>query len=429
MLKPIKLKKLTEGTEIIVKEISLTEDNSCSFSKKGKEYSIFFGERILSLRSVKSIAFADGPRDIEFIKKGEMIINGKDKNSERYFSATIHNIKLYYTIQRRQLDDYIQKIRKESMKERIRQYFRDKEYRDAEWLMKHPTYCDERARITERDWIELLLEHAENLEKASRNEEALFIHKRYLKRFERGKMERWMRVRERITQLRKEIEKLSSEQSTLVDRQAKLETEILGLVAADPANLTLKIEELQKQFSELKHEDIKKYLSSIGKELGNADKQIELLQGTITDNKRMIENLQSQLATVKNQLEKMENEDPANVKVQLELLEKKWSKLTKPELETLESHGQVATLFKEQLLKKETIRETKSKIASLERQIGDIRQRSCLLQLKKLSLKQEELKRSISPRLTEAERELTKLEAELIAVKKRLGKERRARAF
>ena len=213
----------------------------------------------------------------------------------------------------------------------------------------------------------------------------------------------------------KEMQKLKQKHEEPLNHINELEKEISQLVASDPANLTLKAEEFRKQVQSIPKDQIWKRTREINKGVDNIKRARGDKEKKLSAFKKEKETLCSQQRETEKHMLKLEMADPANVKVKLEILGKKWQNFSQSELEGIEVIGEVERLLKEQHLLNFRIEAKNKEIEDLHNRIIDTHRAETLLLLEKLILQQGEVAKNLGqdePRLIEMGNKLENLEAE-----------------
>ncbi len=156
------------------------------------------------------------------------------------------------------------------------------------------------------------------------------------------------------------------------DACSRLENAIQKIVSINPRNLTLIATRFQKEIQGLSLKKIKEETSIVYEELKIIKERKNRLKKIINIRQKEGEKLKSQLHVNKKQLEEIISRDPANIQVQLQVLDKKLGKMCVSKLESMKVSGRLATLFIRQLISKNKLEDFNMKIERLRNEFDEI---------------------------------------------------------
>jgi hypothetical protein len=198
-----------------------------------------------------------------------------------------------------------------------------------------------------------------------------------------------------------------------INQIKEIEANIQRIIVADPANLTVKANEIRKQVENLPIDTIREEKMRIDQELLKVNQIRKKLEVKLNTLKEREKTLKSALKQIKHRIEELKIVDPANVEVQLQILREKWNKLNESEIENVIAYGGVAQLLKEQLILKHNLKTIRKEIDVIEQNIRSMSQDESILRLKKLIVEQKEVEKDFEinkPHVSKIEAELEKLE-------------------
>jgi predicted nucleic acid-binding Zn-ribbon protein len=216
------------------------------------------------------------------------------------------------------------------------------------------------------------------------------------------------RTNANIADLEKRKKGLARQAQALLDRNARAEMEIAKLTAIDPANLGLKVKELQKKVQGLSDALLRDTLTRVNRDLQEITHAKQRAREELATLESVAQEQEIRLRELERLIRALEMRDPSNIRLQVKVLSSEWRDLSESELEAVPMRNELSQLLKEVTILKLRIERTRGEIDAVRRRISDTITEN-VLTLEKLMVDKEQISRTPQPEKDQ----LSQIEAEL----------------
>lgn len=181
-----------------------------------------------------------------------------------------------------------------------------------------------------------------------------------------------------LKKVRAEMAKLQSEKGALETKSARplsarsqVESEIVGLIRLDPANLGLRADDLRKQIRTLSEGQLQERTGRLEQDLQGIRRAKEEAKKELEAVERQRAALDSHRREAAQHLRQLETGDPSNVMVVLQRLRHEWQGMNEAELQRIEPRSEIEQVFRDYLLLERQIQAKTEEAQTLRRAVED----------------------------------------------------------
>lgn len=173
-----------------------------------------------------------------------------------------------------------------------------------------------------------------------------------------------------------------------------IEKEINKIISSDPANLTIKANQIMEKIQSTSNDEIIQRKQEIEKEINSVRKEIIEKENRLKMLTRQRESNMDELNKIDSYLKRLEKNDPANVGIKIKKIEQEWKNFSRSEIQSLKVYGEIEELLKRKYLLNFSIPKVEKEIEHLKQEINGLYNKENRLKIEKLLIQREKISRN-----------------------------------